>query len=78
MATPTPGVQGGRQTSAQGRQAVGQGKQSGAFEGMDRGGSDTKMQSDRGRTSRGTMTAGRGSGMSGGGGMASHGGGRRR
>jgi hypothetical protein len=53
----TPGSQGVRGPGS--RQAAGQGRAPGALEGVNRGGRDARVQGDRGRTSRQTMTGSR-------------------
>lgn len=91
---PSTADRGGRDMSSgrdtPGRDAGGRGgdtmqsRQSGAFDGMDRGGKDAKMSSDRGSSSRQSMSSSRGggggsrggsSGFSGGGGSRGGGGG---
>ncbi len=79
----TTGDRGGRDTMGQGKPSAGsrqetpkvsdrssmqQARSSNAFDGMDRGGKETKMASDRGRASSGSMSGSRSGGMSGGGG----------
>jgi hypothetical protein len=60
----------GKDAGGRGGQAMQQPGRSNAFEGMDRGGRDARMNSDRGSSSRQSMAASRGGGggFSGGGG----------
>lgn len=69
----------GRDAGGRGSQAAQQPSRSNAFEGMDRGGSDARTASDRGSSSRQSMSASRGGdggGSRGGGGFSGGGGGR--
>jgi hypothetical protein len=85
--TQSPGRQSGQQPGqgSLGRQPSQQPKQASAFQGIDRGGSQAKMQSERGQASRSSFGGGGHGGMSGGGGFSrptgggfgGHGGGRR-
>jgi len=74
------GVQDRKGTPAQARQTDGRHGSAGAFDDMNRGGSEARMQSDRGRESNRSMSSaweGGGSARSSGGGMSRGGGGRR-
>ncbi len=70
---PATTEQGVRGTGQRGAQAAQQPRQSNAFEGMDRGGRDARMNSDRGSSSRQSMSASRSSGGGGFGGGRSGG-----
>jgi len=54
----------GRDSGGRGGQATQQPRQSSAFDGMDKGGRDAKMSSDRGSSSRQSMSSSKGSGAS--------------
>jgi len=74
------GMQDRKGTPGQGRQTDSRQGSAGAFDGMDRSGSEAKMQSERGRASSQGMSSARdggGSARSSGGGMSRSGGGRR-
>jgi hypothetical protein len=73
------GAQDRKGASAQGRQQEEGQRSAGAFDGMERGGSEAKMQSERGRASSQSLSSpwGGGSARSGGGAMSRAGGGRR-
>ncbi|MCX5826940.1 MAG: DUF3300 domain-containing protein [Deltaproteobacteria bacterium] len=80
QSTDRQGTQDRKGTPAQSRQTDSRQGSAGAFNGMDRGGSEARMQSDRGRESSQGMSSARdggGTARSSGGGMGRGGGGRR-